>query len=70
MRFAVKVYKTQTCFSYTLTYIILILFWAIGLMNSVYQWSGRPGFNSTSSHTKGLRKWYLLLPWLTLNIIR
>ena len=27
-------------------------YWAIGLVGSVHQWSGKPGFNSRSSHTK------------------
>ena len=43
--------------------------------NTVYilpvrQWPGRPGFNPRSSHTKDLKKWYLIPPCLTLSIIR
>ena len=43
---------------------------AIGLMSSVHQGSGRPGFNPRSSHTKDLKRWYLMPPCLTLGIIR
>ena len=39
-------------------------------VQSVHQWSGRPGFNPRSSHTKDLKKWYLIPPCLTLGIIR
>ena len=35
---------------------------------SVCQWSGRPGFNPRSSHTKDSKKWYLMPPCLTLSI--
>ena len=37
---------------------------------SVRQWSGRPGFNPKSSHTKDLRKSFLMPPCLTLSNIR
>ena len=37
---------------------------------SVCQWSERPGFNPSSSHTKNSKKWYLMLLCLTLSIIR
>ena len=43
---------------------------------SVRQWSGRPGFNPRSSHTKDFKKkkkkkkWYLIPPYLTLSNIR
>ena len=37
---------------------------------SVRQRPGRPGFNPRSSHTKGLKKWYLMPPCFTLSIIR
>ena len=40
------------------------------LSRCVRQWPRRPGFNPKSSHTKKLKKWYLMLPCLTLNIIR
>ena len=33
------------------------------------QWSGRPGFNPMSSHTKDFKKWYLIPPCLTLSNI-
>ena len=39
-------------------------------MVSVHQWSRRLGFNPGSSQTKELKKWYLMPPCLTLNIIR
>ena len=35
-------------------------------MSSVRQWSERPGFNNT----KDTKKWCLMLPCLTLSIIR
>ena len=37
---------------------------------SVHQWSGRPWFNSRSSHTKDSKKWYLIPPSLTFSIVR
>ena len=37
---------------------------------SVHQWSRRSGFNPRSSHTKDLKKWYLMPPCLTHSIIR
>ena len=33
-------------------------------MNSVHQWSGRPGFSPRSSHTKNPQTWYLMPPCL------
>ena len=33
------------------------------------QWSGRPGFNPRSRHTKDLKKWYLIPPCLALSNI-
>ena len=33
-------------------FISMCMYWAIGLMNSVHHWYGRPGFNPRSSHTK------------------
>ena len=35
-----------------------------------HQWSGRPGFNPTSSLTKDFKKWYLIPTCLTLSITR
>ena len=43
---------------------------ATGLMNCVCLWFGRPVFNPRSSYTKDLQKWYLMLPCLTLSIIK
>ena len=37
---------------------------------SVHQWSGRPGFNPRSSHTKDLKNGTWCLLWLALSIIR
>ena len=34
------------------------------------QWSGRPGFNPRSRHTRRLLKWYLIPPCLTLSNVR
>ena len=55
----------------------LTIFWqyynirhCIGIMVCVRQWPGRPAFNPESSHTKDLKKWYLIPPCLTLSIIR
>ena len=42
---------------------------AIGLISSVRQWFGRPGFNPRSSYQR-LKKWYLMAPCLTFSIIR
>ena len=39
-------------------------------VGSVCQWSGRPGFNPRSRHTKDFKKWYLIPPCLTLSNIR
>ena len=36
----------------------------------VRQWPGCPGFNPWSSYTKDSKRWYLIPPHLTLNIIR
>ena len=36
----------------------------------IHQWSGRPGFNPRSCHTKDFKKWYLIPPRLTLSNIR
>ena len=42
----------------------------LGLMSSVHQWFGRPGFNPRSSQIKDPPKRYLMLPCLILSIIR
>ena len=42
----------------------------IGIMVSVRQWSGRPGFNTWLRHTKDSKKWYLMPSCLMLCIIR
>ena len=47
------------------------LIFLIGMMVRVFANRLRkPGFNPTSSHTKDLKKWYLMPPCLTLSIIR
>ena len=35
-----------------------------------YSCASGPGFNPWSSHTKDSKKWYLMLPSLTLSTIR
>ena len=65
------VIKVGSHFNNYIFYSYLVWFhWAIGIMVSVHQWSRRAGFNPRLSHTKDSKIWYLMLPCLTLSIIR
>ena len=57
------IYTYIDIWAVTKTVIILLhYYWAVGLMSSVCQWSGRLGFNHRSSHIKDSKNgtWYLL----------
>ena len=46
---------SELLFSVILVWIKVYLNRLIGLVGSVHQWSGRPGFNPRSNHTKDFK---------------
>ena len=51
-------------------YIYIYHHVALSAQIYIYIYRHKLGFNPRSSHTKDSKKWYLMLPYLTLSIIR